>query len=317
MVTDTSDAIFPIGTTSGSYIPVTLRASTPVTDSFSITVKNSFSNPPTAPTMVVNWQWTINKLGTSSASLNASFGWQSSDEASGFVRTGIVNVMNYTAGAWTNYAANGSGLTGTGTFADPYIIISDNLPSSGDFGVTNGTAMPLHLISFSASQKAEKNVLNWTTVNELNAQSFILEKSFDNKEFFTISSVNAKNGSKNNYSFEDASATKTIVYYRLKMIDKDGSFTYSDVILVKAKAAIKGLSIYPNPAESAVTIYHGGAAANSRVNIFSVKGEKLLTYTIAEGATQSSVNVSRLVSGNYILQYFSGDNVESTVLLKK
>jgi hypothetical protein len=84
-------------------------------------------------------------------------------------------------------------------------------------------SLPLNLLSFKAINAGKHVQARWGTANEINTKQFIVERSSDGNNFSSIGTVVAKNSSGNNsYSFNDVDPLKSISYYRLKMVDKDG-----------------------------------------------------------------------------------------------
>ena len=167
-------------------------------------------------------------------------------------------------------------------------------------GHASNTALPLKLLTFTASYKQGGTSLNWTTANEINLSSFDIERSIDGKTFGTIGTLKAKNTTGNNsYGFVDANVNAAIVYYRLKSINSNGTYAYSNTVSVRISKG--NLSIYPNPASSLVTITHDKAGINAVLKIYSADGKQLMTKTLAQNTTQSSVDVSGLAKGNYVL----------------
>ncbi|MBC7721622.1 MAG: T9SS type A sorting domain-containing protein, partial [Pedobacter sp.] len=235
--------LFPIGTSSTSYSPVTLT-NTGTADNFSVTLKNTFTNTPPTPTQVVNKQWTITEQGTG-AIATASFGWATADHASAFNPANSVAVMNYVGSAWVNYALSGA-LTGTGTVTDPYIAAcAKNFTTFGNFGVTNGTGLPVSFASISAVKSVIGTDVSWSIATEVNTDKYVVEKSTDSRSFSAIGAVTATNAGK--YSFADLSVNNGTSFYRIKAIDKDGTFQYSTVVSINSTNATASVQVYPNP----------------------------------------------------------------------
>lgn len=101
------------------------------------------------------------------------------------------------------------------------------------FAFTSQTTLPVELISFTGKEIGEGNLLEWITASEINTQEFIIEKSTNGLDFKEIGSVVAVGNSfeQNKYFFIDVKKT-SINYYRLKMVDFDGSFEYSNVLVI-------------------------------------------------------------------------------------
>ncbi|MCC6635518.1 MAG: hypothetical protein IT251_08450 [Chitinophagaceae bacterium] len=109
--------------------------------------------------------------------------------------------------------------------------------------------LPIRLSSFSISKNNNIFYLNWKTAEELNSDYFEVERSYDGKTFEFVGSVIAK-GFASGYSFMDDSKpnVNSSIYYRLKMVDKDGSFMYSKILIIKPAGikTVENLRIYPS-----------------------------------------------------------------------
>ncbi|TAE14941.1 MAG: hypothetical protein EAZ47_05940 [Bacteroidetes bacterium] len=108
--------------------------------------------------------------------------------------------------------------------------------NQGDYIYSGSSAvtLPIQLQSFTAkAQPAYKTVLQWVSASEVNAAKFQVQKSDDNQYFVSIADVAAK-GAQTPYVFTDVSVSyfNKPVFYRLKMVDKDGSAKYSAVVTV-------------------------------------------------------------------------------------
>ena len=157
--------------------------------------------------------------------------------------------------------------------------------------------------------------LSWSTANEINSKSFEIEKSVDGKSFTAVGSVPANN-KPSTYTFADPTKVAGVQYYRLRMINNDGSYAYGKTVALSDKVAIK-LGIFPNPAvTSTATITHPVAASGAFIKISSIDGRLISTHSVQTGATQTSVDVSRLAKGSYIVS-FESNNAKTTVQFVK
>jgi hypothetical protein len=162
--------------------------------------------------------------------------------------------------------------------------------------------LPVNLLSFSATLN-DKNVnLNWFTANEVNAASFDIQRSVNGKDFKSFATVEAKNGTAtNNYSFVDVNPVAGVSYYRLKMNDKDGSFKYSAIEIVKTKTI--GVSVYPNPVRSSITVQHEVAAKGAVIAVMDMSGKQASSVMVQVGAVQTTINAAQLAPGSYMVVY--------------
>ena len=129
--------------------------------------------------------------------------------------------------------------------------------STGTVNVST-VSLPLTLIQFKGKKQPDQILLDWTTANELNVNRFEIERSGNGSAFDKIGHVLASgNGISNkSYAFIDTKPLSTINYYRLKMIDNDGKFTYSNVIVFTGDRS-KGIivsNVKPNPFNETINL---------------------------------------------------------------
>jgi hypothetical protein len=191
----------------------------------------------------------------------------------------------------------------------------------GCFNFPSLSTLPVNLISFSAIFGNNQAQLKWASDNEVNFSKFIIERSETGISYSTIGEQKAigKNG-RNDYQFTDdlSAQTGSHFYYRLKMLDIDGKFTYSPVVMVRKEAmALNGISISPNPVVKGATTVRLTAARESTVEfkVIDLAGKVVLQQRnkLFEGNNSIPVgNLDRLQPGTYILQMISKE--ESSVI---
>jgi pectinesterase len=176
------------------------------------------------------------------------------------------------------------------------------------------TSVPLNLTSFNAYNQKEKNRLVWTTTNEQDVTHIEIQKSIDQVRFKTIGKMPAKLAPTNNYSYEDLQPIN-LQYYRLKINNIDGSFFYSPIKMVKNN--IDFIRFYPNPAIDKLTIEHEMALMNSKVSIYDVVGNLILSIPVSIGNKKIDIPISTLTKGNYFGIYFNGQFNRSFKFIKE
>jgi len=154
--------------------------------------------------------------------------------------------------------------------------------------------LPVSLISFTATEAADGIQLKWTTENEKSLNYYDIQVSANGTNFENIGRANSKGSSTlpQNYSFLNAKTLAGTSFYRLKMVDEDGRFTYSKIIAVrKAGNSALLVSIYPNPARS-----------NPVLNIKSSEtGEASVSVLNMQGSVLSTENVKMINGDNSIV----------------
>jgi hypothetical protein len=185
---------------------------------------------------------------------------------------------------------------------------------------TNANVLPLSLLNFSAtvvSDNVPKATLIWSTASEINVKQFEVEKSVDGTSFTFVGLVKANNNSTtNDYSFTDVITSNGVVYYRLKIVNNDGSFRYSSVTAVRSGAS-NHLSVFPNPVTSQLSISHAKASANAQVKILSIDGKTLMIKKLIANTTQTAIDVSVLIAGTYFAVLTNGVEKGSISFIKE
>ena len=174
---------------------------------------------------------------------------------------------------------------------------------SGFFVKTAGTALPLRLISFTGTQEANKNNLKWQTADEVNTKSFELESSRDGRNFQKVATIDAASTGNNSYDYTDTNAYKGILYYRLKMIDIDGTFSYSRLVWI-SRDGQNSINLFPNPVADQLNLNLDKSLINSDAKLYNATGR--LQQSIKIASTEELVNVKKLTSGVYIIKFKDG-----------
>ena len=117
--------------------------------------------------------------------------------------------------------------------------------------------------------------------------------------------LSSNTGGVHQYRFNDSKPTAGISWYRLKLIDKDGRFTYSKVVTISTKNA-NGLATYPNPVTSTLFVTHPKALSNAVIKILTADGRYVATYPSAMGTGITAVNLGHLPVGNYLVVMQNG-----------
>jgi hypothetical protein len=199
--------------------------------------------------------------------------------------------------------------------SDGYTMLEAYLNSIG-----TSSSLPLNITSFTASviNGSSQANLSWTTANEINAARFEIEKSTNGTNFIKIGTVPAKNSiTQNTYNFADPAIINSTSYYRLKLIDKDGAVTFSKIVVVGSNINRSGLSAFPNPANDVIAITHNKAGTNATIDIATIDGKRVIEQKLPQNAIQTSVDISALKAGTYLIIYKNGSEKLSTRFVKQ
>ncbi len=183
--------------------------------------------------------------------------------------------------------------------------------------------VPVELTSFAANVVNENIVLEWLTATETNNKGFEIQRSLDNENFNVIGFIDGKGTTteKQSYSFTDASIAGGTYFYRLRQVDFDGSFEFSNVVETEFLPTEFTLQQnYPNPFNPATTIKFA-LPVESKVNItvYNALGQKvteIANQTFNAGLQNVNFDASELSSGMYIYQInaqgINGNNFTAT-----
>ncbi|UAY52714.1 T9SS type A sorting domain-containing protein [Ferruginibacter albus] len=201
-------------------------------------------------------------------------------------------------------------------------IGNDNNSSSLEVTASpEGGPLPVTLISFAANAAASTVQLDWKVGAEINLSHYELERSVDGITFTKIASVVAAKRSLYNYSDALVNMVADKIYYRLKMVNNDGTFTYSQIRQVASKDKNVSIKIYPNPIqrEQALNVELGGLIAGQyNISMISSHGAivKSMNFKISNsGSAQLVVMTSNLAAGAYTVSIKGPDKQYSRILV--
>jgi hypothetical protein len=188
-----------------------------------------------------------------------------------------------------------------------------------------GVILPVSALNLKGERVGNINKIQWTTLTENNCLGFELLRSNTNNgnDFSSVRFINSKaiNGNSSallSYTFDDATATASNTYYKLKQLDKDGKFSYSNTILVKATkaAALEIVSMYPNPVATQLNIVISSPTyRKASIIIADVYGKNIINQNVNlnAGDNNAAIIVNQLAAGTYTLKLICENGCETTV----
>ena len=197
---------------------------------------------------------------------------------------------------------------------DGYMLQAD-ISSFSTFYISGpNVVLPLQLLSFTGSLQNNVTLLKWVTTNEINISNFVIERSINGTDFIKIGSQSAKGNANNtnDYTYNDytaASQMASIVYYRLKIFDTNGSFTYSQVVSVKF-ASFYTMLVHPNPVQQVLYV-HSEKDFHKPVivELYDLDG-KILRQQLSF-KNDFTIDVSSLKQGIYVLKMYNGYDLKT------
>jgi len=226
-------------------------------------------------------------------------------------------------------AGNGDITAQSDIFFGTLSVIND--PGGWSSGTSFAPIQPLAVLpvkfkDFNVIRNKDKALLNWSVEEESsNTDKYEVLRSTNGVDFTSIATIKAFNngGSSNIYNFtqENLSAlrTKGVIYFRIKQIDKDGKFVYTDIknIRLNTKGILVG--VYPNPIKQNTTLSFD-LVENSRVNysITDAAGKMIEAYQVQgfKGSNIKTLNLGKYAAGAYTLKVQAGDEIITLPLVK-
>jgi len=201
--------------------------------------------------------------------------------------------------------------------------INDNFGGCLNAPAVNGS-LPVSLISFQANLKEQTASLNWITSNHFNFSHYVVERSTDGRNFEQAAMVFAdasNSNATNGYSYQDnlKNSTAKTIYYRLKMVDIDQKYSYSEVRMVRLVTENKiQVSTFPNPVvnELRVMVPAEWQEKTLTYEIYNSNGVMMSRVQNAKAAQVQQLNVQSLNSGNYIVRVSNGSTVSTSKFVK-
>jgi uncharacterized delta-60 repeat protein len=178
--------------------------------------------------------------------------------------------------------------------------------------------LPVSSFEFTGSLENKSVLLEWKIATEKNVTHFIVERSADGNRFIQINNVLSlgNNNVTRNYSSVDAGPMQGINFYRLKIIDADGKYTYSNVVAIKINAVGK-LRIFPNPVGPTLFVQAEGNE-KATVRIVDASGRKIKEIKLLlNGTTSFSIDVNNLAQGLYNLILYKTNKTEALKFIKE
>lgn len=227
-------------------------------------------------------------------------------DMTGFSTTAKLRLVGWNGTNWVDLSG---AATATGNTENSFLegTMIANITSIG-IGKLLST-LPVKLESFTAAASNCNALLRWKTSGEFNADRFIIEQSADGVNYQTVATVKTS-GSVNGSQYQQLVA-QTIgqATYRLKMVDIDGSFEYSSVVVVRTDCTNQEfMQVYPNPVLNASPVvnlvFTSSYRGSAQFLIFSANSQRLISKPIqvTNGRNLVTADVSALAGGTYIIR---------------
>lgn len=206
-----------------------------------------------------------------------------------------------------------------------YLVVNENANQPEQYFFNNfiykyvylktNLIVPVQLLNFTAQSKGNAVQINWEVANEINMANYVVEHSSNGTSFNNIALVNAKAITGNiDYEFLHKNPVIGKNYYRLKMVNNDGTFTYSPVRVINFNKSIS-VTVYPNPAINFINVVV--VKQDSKTNkayLYNNIGQCLLSKNFT---SNTQFDVSGLAAGTYLVRVDDGMETKTFTIQKK
>lgn len=200
-----------------------------------------------------------------------------------------------------------------GTLLD-FVIDNNGLGKSATYGFnTCNTVLPVHLLEFKGSAVDQTVPLTWKATTEINFSHYELQRSKDGVHYQSLAIVFGNGEGLYNYAYTDRNPFMGTNFYRLKMIDKDETFTYSDIVIVRfGSELILNAVIAPNPVQQDIRLqvnnFNKGVY---KIELMNAAGQVITTKVLTLLQGDQAIILPRIASmspGIYWLTIYNADN---------
>ena len=195
------------------------------------------------------------------------------------------------------------------------------------FTVAAGASLPVRSVHLSSTSNASTVNLKWVTESEYNTDHFEIERSTDGRSFENVAETKAAGNTSSTTTYTSADdirtiATKPVVFYRIRIVDEDGKYSFSNTIAIRLAKQAKA-QVWPSPFSSQLNVQvEQEAGATLDVKIYNLTGvmvyNKRQITTAGTNTIQLVDQVSKLSSGMYVIELVSNNSkIYSETIVKQ
>lgn len=174
--------------------------------------------------------------------------------------------------------------------------------------------LPVEVKSFKALKENNSVKVSWEVGIESNVMGYEIQRSQDGTSFQPIGFVDA--AGKSNYTYMDSNPLSGVNLYRVVTIDNDRRLKYSSIVSVNGRSDLY-IARFPNPTTTTLIVQHQEVSAPAVLRVTSIDGRAVKLVKLALHSVQTNMDVSNLRTGNYILEFVSGEKRVSTTFIKQ
>jgi len=200
---------------------------------------------------------------------------------------------------------------GVNEAGDLYAVVRGTSSGAGSIDSVGGNfPLPVTLVNFTVRNLGNNNELRWSTAYEQNADRYLIEYSFDGSTFTVVGEITAMNSTSGyNYTYRHAITDTRKIFYKLKMLDIDGSSRYSSVITVGGKNT-GNVTIYPTVLQNRKLELNANTPVEN-LKLYDAGGKEIYFNNLHGGQGYFSIQLPNLAKGMYFVN-IRGDNYNKT-----
>lgn len=322
--------LFPLGQSDSLYAPIKLAKVNATTATWTAEYNyaqpfdrlNVWFPPVDHISSVEYWEITSNNQASTDDDAKLSLSWRGRSYVSNTasIRDSLL-VAQYINRPPFTWDAPGSWVIGNTVGADSLFGYVNSNAATNQYNYaerrfTLGTysrwnALPAKLLYFTAIADGNRVRLNWEAANEFETVRYEIEKSLNGTNFSFLTSTPSRQMAQSAYTNFDFNPVMGWNYYRLKVIDKSGSFFYSPIRPVKFDKGLEEVKLFPVPAHTILNIQLPTSYVNqTTLQVIAVDGKFI--GTLKPTTNMVVLNVQPLAAGTYFIQIIKNDGNKET-----
>lgn len=261
--------------------------------------------------------WNIEEMTTGSNNATLTFKWTAAEHGSNFTGT-AANAFRNDGILWGFVSAMTAPSLSGSVFSSS---TTTPITSFSPWAVASASTFPVKFEYFTGNKQGNDHVLNWKLNCDPTTSNFTVERSADGSNFTALGNVALTNDCRLPFSFTDVAPLPKRNYYRIRVNDNNGSFTYSKIVLLLNQTdGLEITSIFPNPATTQTTLSITAARKGTvDVQVTDAQGKLVIELKpeLASGINSVKLNTSTLAAGTYFVKVITETGSEQALKFVK
>ena len=256
--------------------------------------------------------WTLDRI-TGASQANITLKWNDARKPLNHTLPSDLRLGHFTAGNWISEGGTGSGNTNTGT------LTSANVNSFSPFTFASvGVALPLKISDYTViSDNSCRVNISWNAFDETSVSLYVIQRTADQTTWEDASSILVNENlatTANHFSLDDKAEPGTWMY-RIKIVNKDGSFAYTGMRIVHLHCGSNQVHLYPTITNDLITVTTSNDTRLKSISICNLSGQ-IITKQHYSGVTKALLRVNQFISGVYSITVVTNDGINTFKIIK-